>query len=398
MSDFSSARPRPLAGVRVLDFTIMLAGPYATRYLADLGAEVIKVEAAEGDYIRSRAPLRDGHSAYFSHLNAGKQSVVLDLKNPAALDAIKGLVEKCDVVVENFRPGVMKRLGLDYESLSALNPRLVMCSISGFGQTGPDALRPAYAQIVQAGSGYELAFAGYQNEGGCPANTAIFIADVLGGTYAFAGVLAALNQRHATGRGQHVDATLIESMLNLMPYEVQEAQFPEPKRRPVYPPLPTSDGGYLMIAAVSPKNFEALLDAIGFDGWRDDSTLRNDAARQKHWAAVMARVGAWTARRDTAENERIIGGAGVPVTAYRTVRQALDETQLVHRGSLARASDGGGEHLIPNLPFRLSDGEVQVGSHTPALGENTDAVLSRVLGWSAAQIERAKAVAAAPKA
>ncbi|NUZ06107.1 CaiB/BaiF CoA transferase family protein [Piscinibacter koreensis] len=393
MSDTSTARPRPLAGVRVLDFTIMMAGPYATRYLADLGAEVIKVEASEGDYIRSRAPLRDGHSAYFSHLNAGKQSIVLDLKNPVALQAVKALVAECDVVVENFRPGVMKRLGLDYETLAAINPRLVMCSISGFGQTGPAALRPAYAQIVQAGSGYELAFARYQGETAQPANTAIFIADVLGGTYAFAGILAALNQRHLTGRGQHVDTTLIEGMLNLMPYEVQEAQFPEPKRRPVYPPFPTRDG-WLMVAAVSPRNFEGLLDAIGVDGWRADPTMMNDAARQKNWSAVMDRVRAWTAERDTAECERIIGGAGVPVTPYLTVREALDEAQLVHRESLARTRDGAGELLVPNLPFKLSDGEVRVGARTPELGADTDAVLARVLGWSEAQIAAVKAPAA----
>ncbi len=145
-----SARPGPLTGVRVIDFSIMIAGPYCTRFLADMGAEVIKIEAPEGDYIRTREPLRNGSSAYFGHINCGKRSVALDLKEPDAIETAKDLVRKADIVVENFRPGVMKRLGLDYTTLTTVNPKLIYCSISGFGQTGPSAEHPAYAQIVQA--------------------------------------------------------------------------------------------------------------------------------------------------------------------------------------------------------------------------------------------------------
>ena len=374
----------PLSGIRVLDFTIMMAGPYATRYLADLGADVVKIEAAEGDYIRQREPLRDGSSAYFGHLNAGKRSVCLDLKDPDTIAAVKAMVAHADVVVQNFRPGAMDRLGLGWAALSALNPRLVYCSVSGFGQTGPDAARPAYAQIVQAASGYEAAYAAYQAAPDAsgdprPGNTAIFIADVLGALYAFSGILAALNQRHATGRGLHVDATLMEGMLNLMPYEVQEAQFPALKRRPVYPPFKAADG-YLMIAAVNPRNFEALLDAIGVPGWRDDPTMATERGRQANWGDVMARVEAWTSTRTRAECERVIGGAGVPVTAYRTVREALGGEQLAHRGSLAPVTDAAGPYRVPNLPFRLSEGDVQVGARVPALGEHGEAVLRELAG------------------
>jgi len=371
--------PAPLQGIRVLDFTIMMAGPYCTRFLADMGAEVIKVEAPEGDYIRQREPKRDGHSAYFGHLNAGKRSVCLDLKDPASLAAVKAMVANCDVLVENFRPGAMQRLGLGYDALKALNPRLVYCSISGFGQTGPDAQRPAYAQIVQAASGYETAQAGYQDGGDRPPNVAIFTADVLGALFAYSGILAALNQRHTTGVGQHIDATLLESMLLLMPYEVQEAQFPAPKRRPVYPPLKASDG-YLMLAAVSPRNFEALLEAIGIEKWRDDATLSTDRARQQNWGAVMARVEAWTSQRSCAECERVIGGAGVPITPYLSVREALTEPQLAHRGSLARVVDGAGDYRVPNLPFKFSGGHIQVRERVPALGEDTERVLSELAG------------------
>ena len=137
-----------LAGLRVLDFTSMIAGPYAARLLADVGAEVIKIESPEGDDMRQRAPLRNGHGTYFGQLNAGKKSLTLDLKNPEALVLVKRMVEKADVVLENFRPGVMQRLGLDYATLAAINPRLVYCSISGYGQSGPDAGKPAYAPVV----------------------------------------------------------------------------------------------------------------------------------------------------------------------------------------------------------------------------------------------------------
>lgn len=377
----TTSKTGPLSGIRVLDFTIMMAGPYATRYLADMGADVIKIEAPEGDYIRQREPLRDGCSAYFGHLNAGKRSVCLDLKDPASVAAVKKMVENADVVVENFRPGAMARLGLGYDALSAINPRLVYCSVSGFGQTGPDAERPAYAQIVMAASGYEVAFAGYQDHGDRPANTAIFIADVLGALFAYSGILAALNHRHATGRGQHVDTTLMESMLSLMPYEVQEAQFPALKRRPVYPPFKTTDG-YLMIAAVNPRNFESLLDAIGVPGWRDDPTMATDRGRQQNWSAVMARVEAWTSQRTRAECERVIGGAGVPVTAYQSVREAMAGEQLKHRGTLVPVRDAAGEYRVPNLPFRLSDATVEVGGHVPALGEHSEQVLAELAGLS----------------
>ena len=247
-----------LAGVRVLDFTRVLAGPYCTRLLADQGAAVIKVERpGEGDEIRHIVmqldPGRTDQSSYFVRLNVGKRGIAIDLTQPTARDVVLDLVKQADVLVENFAPGVMAKYGLDHASLAPLRPDLVYCSISGFGQTGPDAHRPAYAQIVQAASGWELANAGYQAQEGDevrPASTATFVADVMGGLYAFSAILAALQQRHATGRGQHIDSTLMEGMLNLLPYEMQEAQFPARQRRHVYPPFRASDG-WLMIAAVS---------------------------------------------------------------------------------------------------------------------------------------------------
>jgi CoA:oxalate CoA-transferase len=181
----------PLDGIRVLDFTNMLSGPYCTRLLADMGAEVIKVEPREGDHNRNRRPVRDGHSSFFGHLNCGKKSVLLNLKSEAGRKAAIGLAKAVDVVVENWRPGVAERLGVGYEALRKLNPGLVYCSISGFGQNGPMAQRPAYAPVVHAASGFDLAQVEYQG-GNKPANTATFIGDVFGGMSAYAGIQTAL--------------------------------------------------------------------------------------------------------------------------------------------------------------------------------------------------------------
>jgi CoA:oxalate CoA-transferase len=187
------------AGVRVLDFTTTIAGPHCTRLLADLGAEVIKIEAPNGDMMRARPPLRNGASTYFGQLNAGKKSVVLDLKTPSAVKAVQRLAINVDILVENYRPGVMRRLGLDYGVLGKANPRLIYCSISGYGQAGPSSDLPAYAPVIHATSGYDLAHLAYQGGRTRPDYCGIYVADVLSGTYAFGAIAAALHQRQITG-------------------------------------------------------------------------------------------------------------------------------------------------------------------------------------------------------
>ena len=192
--------------LRVIDFTTTIAGPHCTRLLADLGAEVIKVEARDGgDMMRARPPLRNGASSSFGQLNTGKKSVVVDLKRPEGVAVVRRLIETCDVVVENFRPGVMQRFGLDYSSLREFKPDLVYCAISGYGQTGPSSGLPAYAPVIHASSGYDLAHLAYQEGGRRPDFCGIYIADVLTGTYAFGAIMAALHQHQATGEGQLID-------------------------------------------------------------------------------------------------------------------------------------------------------------------------------------------------
>src|ERR1700676_3325049 len=242
----------PLQGIRVLDFSIMLAGPYCARLLADVGAHVIKIEPPEGDDMRLRTPLRDGNSAYFGQLNAGKRSLALDLKSAEAIKLVHRLIVETDVLVENFRPGVMDRLGLGYEALRGINPRLIYCSISGYGQTGPAAERAAYAMIVHAESGFDRALMRYAGDRDRPATGAVFVADVLGGIFGYSAIQTALVQRGRTGQRQRVDVALMDCMLNLLVYELQEAQFPNQSPRPTYGPVRAKDGD-LLIAPVTSR-------------------------------------------------------------------------------------------------------------------------------------------------
>ena len=370
-------RPGALSGVRVLDFSAVIAGPYCTRLMADLGAEVIKIEAPEGDLLRHRTPLRQGQSTYYGHLNAGKRSICADLKHPEARALMLRLAAASDVVVENFRPGVMARLGLDYASLAAVNPRLVYCSISGYGQEGEGSERPAYAPVVHAASGFDLANLAYQEGLDRPPATGIFVADILAGTNAFGAIQAALFRRERSGEGERIEVTLLASMLNLLVYECQEAQFPAEKRRPVYQPLRARDG-FVIVAPISQKNFEAVCCVIGRPGLRTDPRFATGRARERHWDAMMALVEDWTRERDGAECEAAMLAAGVPCSRYRSVAEALQDPSM-QRGGLARVQDAAGAFQVPNPPFRFSGSRAEVGPWVADKGQDTGTVLSALL-------------------
>ncbi|MES2173493.1 MAG: CaiB/BaiF CoA-transferase family protein [Pseudomonadota bacterium] len=366
-----------LDGVRVLDFTSVMAGPFATRMLADLGAEVIKVESLEGDQVRARPPKRDGFSAYFGNLNAGKQSIACNLKSPEIIALIKQLVATCDVLVENFRPGVMARFGLDFAALHKANPRLIYCSISGYGQTGPKALSPAYAPVIHAASGFDMVNLRYQDGADRPATSGVFIADVLGGTHAFGAIQAALYQREKTGAGQHIDLSMLEAMVGMLVFETQEAQFPGDARRPLYTPLKTNDG-FIMVAPTSPRNFEQLTDAVGHPEWRDDPRFLTNADRNANWATLLALTEEWTRERSAEESEAILSRHGVPCGRYREIDELLDDPQLASRGAFAEISDGAGSFKVPNPPFRMSGSRAEARNHVARLGEEGAEILSRL--------------------
>jgi crotonobetainyl-CoA:carnitine CoA-transferase CaiB-like acyl-CoA transferase len=376
-----AAAPRgPLDGLRVLDFTNMLSGPYCTRLLADLGAEVIKVEPPAGDHNRTRRPVRKGYSSFFGHLNCGKKSIVLDLKSTDGRDAAVGLARKSDIIVENWRPGVADRLGVGYKAVAQSNPKVIYCSISGFGQTGPTSQRPAYAPIVHAASGFDLAQVQCQG-GGRPANTATFIADVFGGMSAFAAVQTALFNLKQTGRGQFIDVALMDAMLNLLVYECQEAQAPTNEKIRVYQPLKTLDG-YVVAAPTSQKNFEQLATTVGHAEWIEDPRFAKTREREANWAELMDLIEQWTRTRSGQECEDVLLAGGVPCTRYRTVEEAMSDPQMRSRGGMSRVKDRVGEYWVPNAPFQMPGLNTAARPHVPELGENTVEVLVSVLGYT----------------
>src|SRR3984957_2410256 len=365
-----------LHGLRVLDFSTTIAGPHCTRMLADVGAEVIKIESADGETMRIRPPVRSGCSSVFGQLNAGKKSVVLNLKSQEAIDVIRRLVKDADILVENFRPGVMRRLKLDYAALQPLNPKLIYCSISGYGQTGPSAELPAYAPVIHAASGYDMSHLAYQPGRERPDYCGIYHADVLTGVYGFGAISAALYQRQLSGRGQHIDVSMLESMLTLTPNEVQNAQFDvAPPSRPMFGPVETADG-YVMVAIASEKTFQGLVRAAGHPEWVSDARFAKYADRRRHWTELMDGVENWSRTIATADCLAELSVHGVPCLAYRPVAEARRDLEISIRGALAEVEEGGGTFKVMNLPFRMSGAKVAAGKRAAALGEHSRALLS----------------------
>jgi crotonobetainyl-CoA:carnitine CoA-transferase CaiB-like acyl-CoA transferase len=368
---------KSFAGLRVLDFSTTIAGPHCARMLADMGAEVIKIESAEGETMRTRPPVRDGCSTVFGQLNVGKKSLVLDLKSPDAIEILRRLVATADILVENFRPGVMRRLKLDYGSLRELNPGLIYCSISGYGQTGPSAELPAYAPVIHAASGYDMAHLSYQPGRSRPDYCGIYHADVLTGVYAFGAISAALYQRHGTKSGQHIDVSMLESMLSLTLNELQWSQFTvKQTQRPMFGPVETVDG-YVMLAIASEKTFQSLINVIGHPEWMTDPRFAKYSDRRDNWADLMNGVETWSRTLTTEKCLIELNSHGVPCSAYRTVAEALNDPQITHRGALSEVEDGGGTFKVLNLPFRMSGANISAGKRIATLGEHTVALLKQ---------------------
>ena len=373
-----------LDGVKVLDLTQMVAGPLATLMLGDMGADVVKVEPPDGDDMRLRQPLRaapDGqhHSTYFGQLNAGKRSVAMDLKDPRALALVRRLALQADVVIENFRPGVMDRLKLGATVLRAANPKLVYCAISGYGQHGPAAGRAAYAMVVQAASGYERTLARYAGDRARPAATATFVADMLGGMNAFAAIQTALLQRARTGQGQVVDVALMDSMLNLLIFELQEAQFPVSSARPTYGPVAAKDGDVLVVP-ITQRNFDALADVTALPELRADPRFASVPSRGAHWGAMMRVVERWTRERSMAEALAALEAAGVPCALYAEPAELLADEQALARGLFAPVHDAAGAFTGVNAPWQMSAAGGALGESVPGIGEHNAEVLRDWLG------------------
>jgi crotonobetainyl-CoA:carnitine CoA-transferase CaiB-like acyl-CoA transferase len=373
-----AASAKALQGIRVLDFSTTIAGPHCTRMLSDMGADVIKIETDEGETMRTRPPVRGNCSTVFGGYNVGKKSVVLDLKSAGGVEAVKRLVAKVDVLVENFRPGVMRRLKLDYQTLRAVNPKLIYCSISGYGQTGPSAELPAYAPVIHAASGYDMAHLAYQPGRERPDYCGIYHADILTGVYAYGAIASALYQRQQTGQGQHIDVSMLESMLSLTQNEVQGAQFPiKPPQRPMFGPMETADG-YVIVAVASEKTFQNLVTVAGRPEFIRDPRFAVYSDRRDHWGDLMEGVETWSRTLTSQQCLAELNKAGVPSSAYRSVAGAMADPQIAHRGALTEVTDDSGAFNVLNLPFRMSGAEVSAGSCVAAVGQHTAEVLKEV--------------------
>ena len=368
----------PMAGLTVVDFSTLVAGPWATRLMADCGAEVIKVEAVgEGDLLRYAPPIVDGQSRVFAQFNRGKKSIALDLKSAADVETARRLIDAADVVVENFRPGVMDRLGLGFAEAARRNPRLVYCSISGFGQDGPLAGAAAYAPVVHAMTGFDMAVLAGEGEDAAPRAASVMIADVVAASYAFGAVQTALLRRERFGVGGFVDVTLIESMMSLVAIQLQEAQAPTPLRSAAFRPARTADG-YIVCPLVNARNFLALFSVIGRPDWADDRLMAQPGAIARRRREVEDLLGAWAADRTSAECVRALNAAGAPCGAYATAAEALAHPHLAARGSFAELEDADGAFKVLSPPFRLGGAASAAGAFTPRLGEHTAEVLARL--------------------
>ena len=364
------AAPRPLEGMVVADFTSMVAGPWCTRMLADCGARVIKIEAAgDGDIMRFTAPVVNGQSRAFALYNCGKESVSLDLKTEDGRAAARRLVAQADIVVENYRPGVMKRFGLDYETVSADHRKLVYCSISGFGQTGPLAERAAYAPLVHAYSGFDSVFASVQGGDGKPPVCGVMIADVLAASYAFGAIQTALLHRDRNGLGSHVDVSLMESAMSLVALQFQAAQAAKPPRPFTFEPIPASDG-HIMVALVSVKTYLGVYPVIGHPEWASDPAYNSLAGTMKNRRHIMATLTEWASSRTAAECERIMTEAGVPCSIYCSPADQLNNPHLIERGVFQGLEDGDGAFSVLNPPFRLSSADCSARPMVAAQGQH----------------------------
>ncbi len=378
--------PGALSGIRVLDFSGAVAGPFGARLLADLGAEVVKVEAPNGDLLRGMTPRRKGRSTYFGQINCGKKSLCLDLKDKRALDLVLKLAEKTDVVLQNFRPGVMKRLKLGYTDLRKINPDIIYCSISGYGQEGPAAHWAAYAPIVHASSGFEHAILSYNKNLDRPLNGSNATADYLAATFAMGAISAALLKRERTGKGEEIDISMTEAMQNLLAYEIQELQFKAERARPDYRPIRAKDG-FILVLPLSANNFRDLANACGHPEWLQKFPL-SGAERMKNFALVLSAVEEWAATRTAEEAEDIIREGGCPCARYTDVWSAMHGPQADFRESAVEVEDGSGPFMIPASPLRLNQSHSRPGRYVADLGEHNAEVLQSWLGLSPADTSR----------
>lgn len=384
-----------LAGIRVLDFTRVLAGPYASMVMADLGAEVLKVELpGKGDESREFGPFQNGESAYFTSVNRGKKSITIDLRIEAGQELARRLAGECDVLIENFRPGSMARFGLEYERLHALYPRLVYASVSGFGQTGPYAQRPAYDVIIQAMGGI-ASITGEPN--GAPVRVGSSVGDLSAALFAVIGIQAALGRVRESGEGQQVDISMLDCQVALLENAVSRyavtGEVPRPlgSRHPSITPFQFFEAadGYLVVAAGNDGLWAKFCDSIGLRELVDDSRFSSNALRTENHAELEPLLAGPLKMKKVEEWCELLGNAGIPCGPINDVERIFDDPQVAARGMLREMTHPrAGSQVVANSPLQFSLDKVELGEPAPLLGQHTDEVLGGLLRVAAEERER----------
>ena len=386
---------RPLEGVRVLDFTRVLSGPHATRMLCDLGADVIKVEQPTGDLTRFSSPRVNSNATYFIQQNVGKRNISLDLTKPEAVEIIKQLIEKCDVLIENFRPGVMARLGLDEKTLRKKNPRLVYASITGYGNTGPWVNRRAFAPVINA----EMGLTKRQGDarGGQYANDPFSHADVYTAIECASAILAALFQRERNGEGQYIDLSMAQTLLYVNEHAHddlwEELVSPDAIRsfRPEdYAVLTTKDGITSVVSGHPAERgtFDFFVGAMQAPHLLNDERFKTVALRIKNFAELMQLIKDWALTIETVDElERRLDENKLAMGQMRTVREVAKTKWASERNAFVEVDDrGDGKVKLPNSPWMFSGSDTSTRGITKYRGEDNAEVLRELLGLSAEQI------------
>ncbi|MDQ8730838.1 CoA transferase [Bradyrhizobium sp. LHD-71] len=387
---------RPFEGVRILDFTQVLAGPYASYQFALLGADVIKVERREGEDMR-RTPLSKewaerGLAPGWQAINGGKRSLTLDLRKPEAIEIVKRLAAKADVVMENFRPGVMDKLGIGYSALSAINPRLIYCCISAFGQTGPERLGAGYDGKIQAMSGI-MAITGHEATG--PTRAGFAVCDVLSGATAAFGVSSALFQRTHTGKGQLVDVSMLEATIAFLSGQVADYTVAghhqklsgnqAVSRRPTANLFKAGKDGYILLAVNNEKQFTALMQALGREDVLTDPRFADWFLRNENEPALRKIIEGVLATKSPKEWEKILDAAGAPCANIWKIEEIIDHPQIEYRKAIQKVDTPYGPLRFAGSGFQLTHGGGKLDRMAPGLSEHTDAVLAEA-GYSKDEI------------
>ena len=386
---------KALEGIKVLDLTRALAGPYCTMMLADMGAEVIKLEMpGKGDDSRSYGPpFVKGESAYFMSVNRNKKSLTLNMKSERSTEIIHRLIKQSDVLVENFRPGVMKRLGLGFQRVKEMNSQIIYCSISGFGQDGPYRMLPGYDQVAQ-GMGGIMSITG--EPGGPPLKVGVAIADITVGMFAAYGILAALYNREKRGRGQMIDVSLLDSQVALLTYQAgayfASGEIPQPvgSGHPLIVPYQAfkAKDVYFNIAAGNDKLWKILCKAIGLEKAIDDPKFATNDKRVENREEIVKIISDIIITKNGEEWLKILTDAGVPCGPIYTMDKIFTDPQVLHRQMLKKLDHPKvGKVKVTGVPIKLSDTPGEVETAPPILGQHTQEILTE-LGFSDQDIKK----------